>query len=82
MTRKTTGSKAATAASKTLRGGRTSQDSKSAAGSALSQVNTGRTTSKKAAEAASNVLQSRSTGQTSKRAAGSALTQKPPAKKR
>ena len=34
---KGTGKKAATAASKTLRDGRTSKDSKSAAGSALSQ---------------------------------------------
>ncbi len=82
MTRKTTGAKAASAASKTLRDGRTGTDSKSAAGSALSQVNKGRTTGKKAAEAASNVLQSSSTGATSKRAAGSALSQKPPAKKK
>ena len=76
MTGKKTGKSAATAASKTLRDGRTSKDSKPAAGSALSQVKAGETTGKAAAEAASNVLQSASTGKTSKRAAGSALSQK------
>lgn len=37
MAKKVTGKKAATAASKVLRDGRTSKDSKTAAGSALSQ---------------------------------------------
>lgn len=76
MAEKKTGKNAATAASKTLQDGRTSQASKSAAGSALSQVNAGRRTGTKAAQAASDVLQSRETGKTSKRAAASTLAQK------
>lgn len=76
MADKKTGKAAASAASKTLRDGRTSQDSKSAAGSALSQVKAGRSTGDAAAKSASDVLQSRDTGKTSKKAAGSTLSQK------
>lgn len=76
MAEKKTGKNAAAAASKTLQDGRTSQASKSAAGSALSQVKAGRKTSTEAAHAASNVLQSRDTGKTSKKAAASTLAQK------
>ncbi|MGX9688604.1 hypothetical protein ACTQ9L_15860 [Deinococcus wulumuqiensis] len=76
MSDKTTGSKAASNASATLRDGRTSDDSKSAAGSALSQVNSGRSTGDDAAESASEVLQSDDTSAKSKSAAGSALSQK------
>jgi hypothetical protein len=45
--KKTTGKKAAKAASKTLRDGRTSKTSKSAAGSALSQTHKGKAGKKK-----------------------------------
>lgn len=72
---KTTGDEAATAASKTLQDGRTSEDSKMAAASALSQREHGET-SEQAAEAASRVLQSDDTGPHSKAAAASALSQK------
>ena len=76
--KKTTGKKAATAASKTLTDGRTSDDSKSASGSALSQADksTTKQTSDKAAASASDVLQSGDTGAKSKTAAASALAQK------
>ncbi len=76
--KKQTGKKAATAASKVLRDGRTSGDSKSAGGSALSQADkkSTKTTGGKAAEKASKVLQSGDTGGKSKKAAGSALAQK------
>lgn len=77
MTKKTTGKKAGTAASKTLSDGRTGAASKSAAASALSQRVEGRTTGTKAAKAASDVLQNPSTGPRSRTAAGSTLSQKP-----
>lgn len=75
--KKTTGKKAATAASKTLTDGRTSDDSKSASGSALSQAakTPSKSTGKKAASSASQVLQSDDTGAKSKKAAASALAQ-------
>ena len=76
---KTTGKKAATAASKTLSDGRTSADSKAASGSALSQAakTPSKSTGHKAAASASDVLQSDSTGAKSKTAAASALAQTP-----
>ena len=74
---KSTGKKAATAASKTMTDGRTGEDSKSAAGSALSQAEQGttKTTGDAAATSASEVLQSDDTGSNSKKAAASALAQ-------
>lgn len=74
---KSTGKKAATASSKVLGDGRTADDSKSAAGSALSQAvkSPNKTTGKKAASSASDVLQSGDTGDKSKTAAASALSQ-------
>ena len=81
--KKQTSKKAASAASKVLRDGRTSNDSKSAGGSALSQADKklNKTTGGKAAEKASKVLQSDNTGEKSKKAAASALTQKKANKK-
>ncbi len=80
---KHTGKEAASAASKTLRDGRTGGDSKAAGGSALSQADkkTNKTTSAKAAGKASDVLQDDSTGKDSKKAAASALSQKESKKK-
>ena len=74
---------AATAASKTLTDGRTSEESKSAAGSALSQANktTEKSTGDEAAHNASEVLSSDDTGANSKTAAASALSQTPNEKK-
>ena len=65
---------AASSAPEVLTNGRTSDDSKSAAGSTLSQVNGGRSTGDAAAHAASETLQSDDTGKKSKTAAGSALS--------
>ncbi len=74
---KTTGSKAAKAASKTMTSKSTGSKSKTAAGSALSQTKAPRkVTSKKAASAASKVLRDGRTSKSSKSAAGSALAQK------
>lgn len=82
MSDKKTGKNAASAASKTMRDGRTSDDSKSAGGSALSQVKRGRTTSDSAAHSASEVLQSDDTAKKSKTAAASALSQSDGKKKK
>lgn len=73
--KKQTSKQAATAASKVLRDGRTADDSKSAAGSALSQASKTaiKSTGEKAAKKASNVLESKDTGKNSKKAAASAL---------
>ncbi len=81
--KKQTDKKAASAASKVLSDGRTSKDSKSAGGSALSQADkkSNKTTGAKAAVKASKVLQSDDTGKKSKKAAGSALSQKKTSKK-
>ncbi len=81
--KKQTGKKAATAASKVLRDGRTSGDSKSASGSALSQADkkSTKTTGDVAAKKASKVLQSDDTGKKSKTAAASALAKKKTGKK-
>ena len=73
---KTTGSKAASAASKTLQNNSTGANSKTAAGSALSQTNAPKKqTSAPAASAASKVLSDGRTSAQSKTAAGSALSQ-------
>lgn len=75
--KKTTGSKAASKSSKTMRDKNTSRTSKAAAGSALSQTGTPRkTTSGKAASAASKTLRDGRTSKSSKSAAGSALSQR------
>ena len=76
MSDKKTSDHAASAASDVLKDGRTADDSKSSAGSALSQVNPGRSTSNQAAHSASETLQSDDTSDKSKTAAGSALSQK------
>jgi len=77
MPSKHTGKKAASDSSNVLKDGRTANDSKSAAGSALSQAdkNTNKTTGDAAAEKSSKVLQDENTGDKSKSAAGSALSQ-------
>ena len=72
-----TGRDAATNASRTLRDESTSDKSKSAAGSALSQRDApGKETSEQAASNASDVLRDGRTSSSSKSASGSALTQK------
>ena len=74
--KKTTQEQAARSASSTLRSKNTSPQSKSAAGSALSQRQTPkRQTSKSAAQAASKTLRDGRTSKASKSAAGSALAQ-------
>ena len=75
---KHTGKEAASNSSDVLRDGRTASDSKTSAGSALSQADTSsdKSTSEEAAKKASNVLQDEDTGAKSKSAAGSALSQK------
>ncbi|HEX8432465.1 MAG TPA: hypothetical protein VF625_14340 [Longimicrobium sp.] len=75
---KHTGKEAAANASDVLRDGRTSSDSKTSAGSALSQADksSDKSTSEAAAKSASDVLQDDQTGEKSKSAAGSALSQK------
>ncbi len=77
MPNKHTGKKAASDSSNVLKDGRTADDSKSAAGSALSQADkkTNKTTGDAAAEKSSKVLQDENTGDKSKTAAGSALSQ-------
>ncbi len=81
--KKQTSKKTASAASKVLRDGRTSDNSKSAGGSALSQADkkSNKTTGDKAAGKSSKVLQTDETGKKSKKAAASALTQKKASKK-
>ena len=81
--KKQTSKKAASAASKTLRDGRMSDDSKSAGGSAMSQADkkSNKATGDKAAGKASKVLQSGDAGKKSKKAAASALSQKKTSKK-
>ena len=78
MNEKRTGEEAASDASDVLKDGRTADNSKTAAGSAMSQAGEGGTnksTGQEAAEAASDVLRDESTGDKSKKAAGSALSQ-------
>ena len=78
MNQKHTGEEAASDASDVLTDGRTSDKSKSAAASALSQVGEdgrNKSTGEQAASAAADVLRDSSTGEKSKRAAGGALSQ-------
>ena len=72
---KKTSDEVAGKASDVLRDGRTADDSKSAAGSALSQKDGGKS-SDKAASKASDVLRDKDHGDKSKSAAGSTLSQK------
>lgn len=77
MSDKKTGKKAASDSSDVLKDGRTADDSKTAAGSALSQADkdSHKTTGDDAAEKSSEVLRDEDTGDKSKTAAGSALSQ-------
>lgn len=75
-TNKVTTSKAATKASSVLTSNSTGHNSKTAAGSALSQVASNKVTGAKAATAASQVLRDGRTSAASKSAAGSALAQR------
>lgn len=77
MATKTTKPKAATKAAAVLSSTSTGKASKSAAGSALTQVAPKKVTSTKAATAASKVLRDGRTSSASKSAAGSALSQAP-----
>jgi hypothetical protein len=75
---KVTSKEAATSASKTLTSNSTGKNSKTVAGSALSQKGAPqKVTSANAASAASKVLTDGRTSKTSKSAAGSALAQRP-----
>ncbi len=75
--KKITSSKVAKSASKVLKDPNTGNNSKTAAGSALSQSNNAaKSTSHKAASSASKVLKDGRTSKDSKSAAGSALSQK------
>lgn len=72
-----TGQKAASNASTTLRDESTGDDSKSGAGSAMSQAGSpNKETSERTASSASDVLRDGRTNNASKSASGSALTQK------
>lgn len=82
MGTKVTGGKAAKNSSSVLSSGSTGRASKTAAGSALSQVVPPRVTSPKAASAASAVLRDGRTSAASKSAAGSALAQRSAAKRK
>lgn len=82
MATKITGSKAAKSSSTVLSSNTTGKASKSAAGSALSQVAPPKATSAKAATAASAVLRDGRTSAASKSAAGSALAQRAGIKKK
>ena len=76
--KKVTGKRAASRASKTLTNKSTGRQSKTAAGSALSQRKAPKKqTSSRAATAASKVLRDKRTSKITKSAAGSALAQKP-----
>lgn len=76
MTSKMTGPRAAAAAAKVLNSPSTGSNSKTAAGSALTQSRTrGETTSPRAASAASQVMRDGRTSAASKSAAASALSQ-------
>lgn len=72
---KQTSPKVAKIASKILKDGRTSKDSKSSAGSALSQAGNGKQTSIKIAKTSSNNLKSKTTSKNTKKVSGSALSQ-------
>ena len=82
MTRKVTGPKAASSASKTLSSGSTGVKSKTAAASALSQTKApAKQTSASAASAASKTLSDGRSSKASKSAAGSTLSQRAGKKK-
>ena len=72
-----TGRLSASAASKVLRNSKSSEEAKSAAGSALAQVQNKKETSRKAASAASKTLRNPKASKADKSAAASALTQRP-----
>lgn len=81
--KKTTGTKAASSASKTLTSKSTGAKSKASSGNALSQTGAPkRQTSSKAASAASATLRDGRTSKAAKSAAGSALAQTPSKKKK
>lgn len=73
---KTTSAQAATHASDVLQDAHTSEQSKAAAASALSQRKDGKHTSEEAAEHASKVLRDGRSSEASKAAAASALSQR------
>ena len=81
MTDKRTSEKVGGQASDVLRDGRTADDSKTAAGSALDQRKEGHSTSDDAATTSSDVLRDDDTGEDSKSAAGSAIAQHEPERK-
>ncbi len=81
MTKKTTGPKTASKASSVLTNPSTGKASKTAAGSALSQVALPKVTSAKAASAASKVMRDGRTSPESKSSAASALSQRTDKKK-
>ena len=76
MVTKSTGAKAAKKAASVLSRTVAGKSSKSAAGSALAQVDPAKVTSKRAATSASKVMRDARTGSASKTAAGSALSQR------
>lgn len=77
MAKKVTSPKVASKSSDVLKSASTGKDSKTSAGSALSQTkDSSKTTSKKAAESASKVLKDGRTSSASISAAGSSLSQK------
>lgn len=83
MKSKVTGPKAAHSASQVLSNGATGKNSKTAAGSALSQVAAPKkVTSSSAASSASKVLRDGRTSAASKSAAGSALSQRQTTRKK
>ncbi|RQZ38921.1 hypothetical protein DIE16_14265 [Burkholderia sp. Bp9090] len=83
MKSKVTGPKAAQSASQVLSNGSTGKNSKTAAGSALSQVAAPKkVTSSSAASSASQVLRDGRTSAASKSAAGSALSQRQTTRKK
>ncbi len=81
MSDKRTSEKVGGQASDVLRDGRTADDSKTAAGSALDQRKSGHTTSDEAATASSDILRDEDTGEDSKASAGSAIAQHDPDRK-
>lgn len=82
MTRKSTSQPVAAKASAVLTSSSTGKGSKTAAASALSQVDPKKVTSAPAASAASKALRDGRTGAATKSAAGSALAQRPGGKKK
>ena len=81
MTDKTTSERVCGQASDVLRDGRTADESKTSAGSALDQRKEGHATSDEAATTSSEVLRDEETGEKSKASAGSAISQHEPPRK-